>query len=118
MPKSGNVPQRGWSTAVITLAELGYDADDVATKATAIAASSPFRVLSDEGAEVMLATARRLRAFVKPAGNRIERTVRGGCYRSRWLRDLCLSADVNEHLATIYGTAIAPHPMPCLTIVG
>ncbi len=97
---------------VVTLSDLGYPADVIATKATAIAASSPFRVLSDEGARVMLETARRLRAFVRPAADRIERTVRGGCYRSRWLRDFCLSDDVTAHLATIYGAAIAPHPMP------
>ncbi len=97
---------------VVLLSDLGYTDEEITGKATTIAASSPFRVLSDEGARIMLDTARRLRAFVKPAGNRIERTVRGGCYRSRWLRDLCLSADVNEHLARIYGTEIVPHPMP------
>ncbi len=97
---------------VTTLTDLGYTDDDTAGTATAIAVSSPFRILSDEGAEVMLDTARRLRQFTRRAGNRIERTVRGGCYRSTWLRGLCLSAEVNEHLAKIYGTAIAPHPMP------
>ena len=58
---------------VVMLADLGYGPDEVATKATAAAASSPFRVLSDEGAAVMLDVARRLRAFARPAGNRIER---------------------------------------------
>ncbi|MGI9645290.1 MAG: hypothetical protein ACR2O6_08285 [Ilumatobacteraceae bacterium] len=97
---------------IVTLSDLGYTEAEIAGKATTVAASSPFRVLSDEGARVMLETSRRLRAFVKPAGNRIERTVRGGCYRSRWLCDLCLSAEINDHLARIYGTEIAPHPMP------
>ena len=60
----------------------------------------------------MLDTARRLRYFTRPAGERIERTVRGGCYRSRWLRDACLSPEVTEHLEAIYGIEIAPHPMP------
>ena len=97
---------------VVMLAELGYERDEIATKATAVAASSPFRMLSDEGAAVMLDVARRLRAFARPAGNRIERMTRSGCYRSRWLRDLCTSPDVSDHLQRIYGTAIAPHPMP------
>ena len=96
---------------IVTLADLGYAPDEIAGKATAIAATSPFRVLSDEGAETMLAVARRLRQFCRPAGERIERVVRGGCYRSRWLRDLCISPDVTQHLANIYGTSIAPHPM-------
>jgi hypothetical protein len=38
--------------------------------------------------------------------------VRGGCYRSRWLRDLCLSSEVTEMMAEVYGTAVAPHTMP------
>ena len=97
---------------VIMLSELGYDQDEIASKATPVAASSPFRMLSDEGAAVILSVARRLRAFARPAGNRIERMTRSGCYRSRWLRDLCTSQEVSDHLQRIYGTAIAPHPMP------
>ena len=96
---------------VVVLADLGYDEDEIAAKATPVAASSPFRVLSDEGAAVMIEVARRLRAFARPAGNRIERMTRSGCYRSRWLRDLCISQEVSDHLERIYGIAIAPHPM-------
>ena len=99
-------------TEVVMLTDLGYDQDEIATKATPVAASSPFRMLSDEGAAVMLRVARRLRSFARPAGDRIERMVRGGCYRSRWLRDLCISEDVSDHLERIYGVAVAPHPMP------
>ena len=97
---------------VVMLADLGYDQAEIATKATPVAASAPFRMLSDEGAAVMLEAARRLRRFARPAGNRIESMTRSGCYRSRWLRDLCISQEVNDHLERIYGTAIAPHPMP------
>lgn len=97
---------------VVMLKDLGYSDDDLVGKATPVAASSPFRILSDEGVTQMFATARRLRSFVKPAGDRIERTVRGGCYRSRWLRDLCLSPDLTAHLAAIYQTPVAPHAMP------
>ena len=98
--------------SVITLADLGYVDAEIAPTATPVAASSPFRVLSDEGAEVLLTTARRLRAFAAGAGDRIENTVRGGCYRSRWLRDLCLSPEVTEVMSAIYGTPVAPHTMP------
>ncbi|MDH3301888.1 MAG: hypothetical protein OES24_15425 [Acidimicrobiia bacterium] len=96
---------------VIMLADLGYGRTDIAGKATAIAISSPFRILSDEGAVQMLATARRLRPFCRRADVRIENMVRGGVYRSRWLRDLCLSAEVANHLSAIYGADVAPHPM-------
>lgn len=97
---------------IVMLADLGYDEAEIETKATPVAASSPFRILSDEGAAVMLDVARRLRTFARPAGNRIERMSRGGCYRSRWLRDLCTSPAVTDHLERIYGTAVSPHPMP------
>ena len=60
----------------------------------------------------MLETARRVRTFSRRAENRIENTVRSGCYRSRWLRDLCISQDVNDLMASIYQTEISPHPMP------
>ena len=96
---------------VVLLSDLGYPSEEIATKATTVAASAPFRVLSTEGATTLLAVARRLRSFHRPAGDRIERMTRGGCYRSRWLRDLCLSPEVTEHLGRIYGTEVAPHPM-------
>ncbi|MDH3294653.1 MAG: hypothetical protein OER95_10090 [Acidimicrobiia bacterium] len=96
---------------IVTLADLGYSPDEITAKATGLGISSPFRILSDEGAAVMLGTARRLRAYCRAAGERIENTVRGGVYRSRWLRDLCLSPDVAAHLGRIYGTEVAPHPM-------
>ncbi len=97
---------------VILLRDLGYADDEIATKATPVAISSPFRVLSPEGAATMLAVARRLRAFTRPASTRIERTVRSGVYRSRWLRDLCRSPEVTDHLSKIYGVTVTPHPMP------
>ena len=97
---------------IVMLSELGYHDDEIATKATPVAASTPFRVLSNEGAEILLDVARRLRQFVRPAGDRIQNMLRGGCYRSRWLRDLCIDQDLSNHLEAIYGIPIAPHPMP------
>lgn len=99
-------------TDVTSLAEFGYDAETIATTATPVAASSPFRILSDEGAAVMLDTCRRLRAYAKRAGSRIENTVRGGCYRSRFVRDLCIDQPLTELMSTIYGVEVAPHTMP------
>ena len=97
---------------ITLLSELGYEADEIARKATPVAASTPFRVLSDEGAEIMLHTARELRRFARRAGDRIVSMTRGGCYRSRWLRDLCISPEVTRHLSDIYGIEVAPHAMP------
>ena len=99
-------------TGVTMLTDLGYRLDEIATTATPVAFSTPFRVLTDEGAAVLVDTARRLRVFQTNARDRVENTVRGGCYRSRWLRDLCLSSEVTEMMAEVYGTAVAPHTMP------
>ena len=97
---------------IVQLTNLGYTSDEIEGKATSIAASAPFRMLSAEGTDVMLDVGRRLRAFHKPAGNRIERMTRGGCYRSRWLRDFCISPDLTEHMSSIYGVTVHPHAMP------
>ena len=75
----------------LSLEDLGYSPEEIQDKATTFCVSEPFRILSTEGSEVMLETARRLRTYSRRAGNRIENTVRSGCYRSRWLRDLCIS---------------------------
>ena len=76
-------------TYTVQLDELGYSDDEIARKATPFAASAPFRVLSDEGAAVLLGVARKLHAHAISC-ERIQNMVRGGCYRSRFLRDLCL----------------------------
>ncbi len=95
-----------------SLVEFGYSPEMIAPSATSVAVSAPFRVMSDEGAAVLLDTCRRLRGFAKRAGNRIENTVRGGCYRSRFLRDLCTDPSLTELMSQIYGCDVAPHTMP------
>ena len=94
----------------VMLGDLGYDAEVVASKATPFALSSPFRVLSDVGATTLLRITRRLRRF-STSSQRVQHMVRGGCYRSRWFRDLCTSPELAAHMSTIFGTAVAPHPM-------
>ena len=97
---------------ILTLEDLGYAPEEIRDKATKFGVSEPFRILSEEGSEILLETARRLKPFSRRAGNRIENTVRSGCYRSRWLRDLCTSQDVCDLMASIYQTKISPHSMP------
>ena len=38
--------------------------------------------------------------------------VRGGCYRSKFLRDLCVDPSLTEMMCEIYQTDVAPHTMP------
>lgn len=93
------------------LQEFGYSDDEVSRKATSVAVSSPFRILSDEGAQVLLAVARKLRQHAISC-ERIENMVRGGCYRSKFLRDLCVDPALTELMCEIYQTDVAPHTMP------
>jgi hypothetical protein len=94
-----------------SLSELGYSDDEIQCVASPIAASSPFRVMSAEGAAVLLQTARRLREH-RVSCERINNMVRGGCYRSRFLRDLCIDPSLTQLMCDIYQTDVAPHTMP------
>ena len=70
---------------VTRLEKFGYVPADEGDLASPIAVSGPIRILSDEGAAVLLDIARRLRRFATGGGGRIDTLVRSGCYRSMWL---------------------------------
>lgn len=93
------------------LSELGYSEAEISTKATPVAASSPFQVLSEEGAAALLQAARALRQHAVSC-ERIDNMVRGGCYRSAFLRDLCIDPSLTQLMCDIYQTDVAPHTMP------
>jgi hypothetical protein len=38
--------------------------------------------------------------------------LRGGVYRSKFLRDLCLCSEVSKFMSEIYGIPVAPHSIP------
>lgn len=95
----------------ISLADLGYGADEIAACPSDLGITSPFRLLSDEGAACMLEVARQLSAHAT-SNFRIERMVRGGTYRSRFLRDLSLSPEVSDWVSGIFGTPVLPHSIP------
>jgi len=98
-------------TNIRYLEEFGYSSEEVKSKASRVAVSSPFRVLSEKGAHVLLNTARALRQHAISC-ERIENMVRSGCYRSRFLRDLCIDPSLTQLMCDIYETDVAPHTMP------
>ena len=95
----------------VSLADLGYTAEEIAGCPSDLAITSPFRVLSDEGAACLLDVARQLAPFATSV-ERIERMVRGGAYRSRFLRGLCQSPEVNAFMSEIFGAPLLPHTIP------
>lgn len=78
---------------------------------SAIAATSCFRVLSDEGVEALYHVCKQLEQFTT-SNPRVARNVRGGVYRSGFLRDLAMSPDVADHMSELLETPLAPHGMP------
>jgi len=96
---------------IIPLAEFGYSDAQIAECPTGFGATSVFRILSDEGAACMLDVARKLEAFTT-SNARISRNVRGGAYRSAFLRDLCLSPELNDAMSRIAGIPLLPHTLP------
>ncbi len=96
---------------IYSLADLGYSAAEIATCPTPFGATSVFRILSDEGAAAMLEVAEMLEAFTT-SNARIARNVRGGAYRSKFLRDLCLCPEVTTAMSEICGIPLLPHTIP------
>lgn len=96
---------------IYSLADLDYGPDDIASCPTPFGVTSVFRVLSDEGAAAMLEVAHLLEAFTT-SNARIARNVRGGAYRSKFLRDLCLCDEVTEFMSGICGIPLLPHTIP------
>lgn len=99
-------PEKVW-----TLHDLGYSQQEVAESCTEFAVASPARLLSQRGAEVLLNTARSLRQFTSSC-DRVENMVRGGVYRSAFLRELCTNKEVTEFMSDLYRVKVAPHSMP------
>ena len=103
---------------ILTLEDFGYSTKEAAQFASPIAATSPVRMLSDEG----LATAQEVLKLLQPrvvthdngASTDGRRNIYYGQYQSRFLRDLMSCTEVIQFLSDIFQPPIAPHTMPHL----
>ena len=93
------------------LEELGYSKKDLKDLSTHFAFSTPTRILSKEGVEKIYEVAKLLEPFAK-SSERIPRMVRGGVYQSKYLRDFCLSKDINKFFSKIANLELQPHTIP------
>jgi len=102
-----------WPERIWTLEEFGYDAAARARTPSPVAVTSPFRVLSDEGARVLEAVLQDLKAdkYIS-TGKRLSVFLSGGVYRARFLRELVTAPELVEHFSRIAGTPLAPHTLP------
>ena len=93
---------------VYTLADFGDAAVDRAFSPVAI--TTPFRFLSDEGVRILQRICRELEASAK-GSDRIPKFVRGGVYRSDFLRGLATDPTLIAWLRDVAQAPIEPHPV-------
>jgi len=98
-----------------TLEEFGYSNEVISQCPGGIAVAGPFRVLSEEGAAVLLETSRRLQAF-KSRSERIAAMVRFPAYRSTFIRELARSAEVAKFVSEQLGADMVPHSLTGLAL--
>jgi len=100
-----DLPEQSYS-----LHDFGYGDEVLGTTPTSVAATSCFRILSDEGVKAMYKVCKQLESFTT-SNPRISRNTRGGVYRSNFLRDFSLSVELASHLSEIMQTPLLPHAM-------
>lgn len=93
---------------IYTLDDFGDEAADRAFSAVAI--TSPFRFLTDEGVEILQRICRELEASAK-GSDRIPKFVRGGVYRSEFLRGLTTDPTLIAWLRDLAQAPLEPHPV-------
>ena len=99
-------PKRVW-----TMAELGYRESVRARFPSPIALTSPARLLSKEGVATLRVISEQLMPFVwyRDERARVPAVLRGTNFRSRFVRDLCLSHDVSRFFSDTFQTPLMPH---------
>jgi hypothetical protein len=100
---------------ITMLSELGYTDEEIAQFPSPVAATSPVRMLSDEGVGA-------LQKSIDACMPRTVRTAGGdprlyyGAYQSKFMRELAGSKELTGFLSELYQTPIAPHTMANLGI--
>eukprot|EP00049_Salpingoeca_infusionum_P002087 m.53967 g.53967 ORF g.53967 m.53967 type:complete len:267 (+) comp11379_c0_seq3:50-850(+) len=93
--------------------DFGYTPEqlrDMNITVSDLGATTCFRVLSDEGVKAFNTVVSRLSRHAR-ISERIPRVLRGGIFRSKFLRDLCFCPELTVHLSKMAQTQIVPHPM-------
>jgi hypothetical protein len=93
----------------VLLADLG-DAATGPAALSPVAITSPFRLLTDDGAAVLGELCRELEAYAS-GDNRIAKRARGGVYRSAFLLGLATDPDLLAFMRRVTEAPVEPHPV-------
>jgi hypothetical protein len=93
----------------VLLADLGPDAAGP-TALSPLAITSPFRLLTEEGAAILGAICRELERYAS-GDNRIAKRARGGVYRSAFLRGLASDPELLAFVRRLTEAPVEPHPI-------
>jgi hypothetical protein len=94
---------------VITFAEFGPGAEGEGVFSP-VAVTSPFRILNEEGLRILQAVCRELEAHATESV-RIPKRMRGGVYRSDFLRGLVSDPELLSFLRELAKAPFEPHPV-------
>ena len=101
-------PDKVWS-----LADFGYNQQQIDNCASPVAVTSPFRLLSAAGVSALYQVANEMKSVCSNIeGSRVPRHLAGGVYRSRFLHDLCNCPVILQHMSKIADTELLAHSMP------
>jgi len=95
-----------------TLQDLGYSSEEISNNcASKLGVTSTFKLLTEEGVsalrDVCLKLYKHHQTHIRTAD-----FVRGGVYRSKFLKDLCLNPEITSFLSELAGSPLSPHSMP------
>ncbi len=104
--------------SIYSLQSLGYSNQEVAACESSFGYSSAFRILSDEGIQIMKQICDRINsnrnASSGTGSNRLGSYVRGAGYRSNFIRDFCDSPELREHVSAISEISLGRHSVPAV----
>jgi len=98
-------------TQIWTLQEFGYEEDNISKCPSDLAVTSTFQLLTEEGVRDLRIVCSKLYKFHQ-THVRTADFVRGGVYRSKFLKELSLNPKVTQFLSQLAGTPLAPHTLP------
>ncbi len=95
---------------IYSLEDFGHTKEAAAAAPFDLAVTTPFRLLSDLGVEALKESIENLKGLRRKS-ERMANFIRGSIFYSPFIKELCLSADVNNFIKSMTNSSVLPHPM-------